>query len=465
MTPEAIQGWRERARSNPLDFARWMYKARKGARWEMAPHHHAINAALLRVYAGRSKRLIINIPPRYSKTEMAINFIAWGIGQFPDSEWIYTSYSSRLSAKSSHDARSIVQHPEYRELFPHVKLRDDSAAKDEWMTTADGRVYAVGAGGTITGYGAGKMRQGFGGAIIIDDILKADDAHSDTMRGNANDWFSETLESRTNHPETPIIVIAQRLHERDLCGYLLAGGNGETWDHLCLPAIRHDGAPLWPFKHSIEHLRRMEAANPYVFAGQYLQRPAPPDGGEIKPDKMGVIEAIPAGTTFARGWDLAGTAGGGDQTVGVKIGRMPDGRFLVADVIAARMDPEDVRATVANTATADGRDCFISLPQDPGQAGKMQARDFAAMLAGYDLEATPESGDKVTRARPFAAQVNVGNVLMLRAPWNDSYKAELRMFPNGAHDDQVDASSRAFNAIALRETDAMDAFLSGAVST
>ena len=462
MTPEAIEGWRARARSNPLDFARWMFKARKGAKWELAPHHHLINAFLLRVYAGEIRRGIINIPPRYSKTESVVNFIAWAIGQYPDSEFIYTSYSSRLSTKASYDCREIVAHPEYQAVFPHVRLRDDSAAKDEWMTTAGGRLYAVGAGGTITGYGAGKMRPGFGGCIVVDDILKADDAGSDTMRGNANDWFATTLESRTNHPDTPIIVIAQRLHEDDLCGFLLRGGNGEEWEHLCLPARRKDGSPLWPFKHSAAALNRMEQASPYVFAGQYLQDPAPPSGGEIKPDMMPVVEAIPAGTAFCRGWDLGATAGGGDPTAGVKIGRCPDGRYIVADVVRGQWAPEDVRSAILSAAGSDGLECVVSYPQDPGQAGKNQAKEFAKMLSGYQIEATPETGDKLTRARPFASQVNVGNVLMLRAPWNDAYKAELRLFPNGRHDDQVDASARAFGRVSLNHDAWLEFMYSGA---
>ena len=116
-------------------------------------------------------------------------------------------------------------------------LRSDSQAKDEWRTGAGGCVYAVGAGGSITGYGAGKLRETFGGAIIIDDPHKPDEVRSDVMRRNVIDWFQNTLESRKNAPNTPIILIMQRLHEEDLAGWLLAGGNGETWEHINLPAI------------------------------------------------------------------------------------------------------------------------------------------------------------------------------------------------------------------------------------
>lgn len=448
MTPEAEAGWRDRARSNPLDFSRWMFFKKKNQKFELATHHHAINAALLKVYAGQTKRLIINIPPRYSKTELAVvNFMAWAIGQHPDSEFIHASYSARLATNNSWNCRSLLQHPEYAELFPNVHLRDDSAAKDEWRTTAGGMVYAVGTGGTITGYGAGKMRPGFGGCVIIDDPLKADEARSDIMRANVREWFQNTLESRCNSPETPIVVIMQRLHEDDLSGWLLGGGNGEKWDHLCLPAIKANGEALWPFKHSIERLRAMEEASPYNFAGQYLQRPAPLAGGIIKPDNMIHVDAIPAGTQFVRAWDLASSEGRGDWTVGAKFGKMPDGRYIIADIIRIQAGPDGVRAAIKGAAESDGTACRISIPQDPGQAGKGQAQDLVRMLAHWSVTATPESGDKVTRADPFAAQINVGNVLILNAEWNNPLKGEMRLFPNGKHDDQIDALSRAFNSL------------------
>lgn len=177
-------------------FSRYMFKARKGFKWRDNWHHRAICDALMKVFAGESNRLIINIPPRYSKTELAINFISWALGQAPDSEFIYTSYSGRLAASSSFQAREMVQHEAYTDLFPGVALRGDSQAKDEWRTSRDGGVYAVGSSGTITGFGAGKDREAFGGAIIIDDPHKADEARSDVIRQGVIDWFQNTLESR-----------------------------------------------------------------------------------------------------------------------------------------------------------------------------------------------------------------------------------------------------------------------------
>ena len=446
MTPEAIQGWRERARGDLLDFSRWMFKARKGAKWELGQHHYALDAALMRVYAGEIKRLVINIPPRYSKTEFVVNFVAWTMGQFPDCEFIYSSYSGRLASKSSWDCRSIIQHPEYRAIFPHVQLRDDSAAKDEWRTTAGGLMYAVGAGGTITGYGAGKMRPGFGGAIIIDDPHKADEATSEVMRDNVWDWFQGTMESRTNSPETPIIVIMQRLHMEDLAGRLLRGDNGEEWTHLCLPAIKPDGSALWPFKHTRERLAKMQEASSYNFAGQYLQQPIPDGGALFKAEKIKIEDVAPVGLVECRGWDAGATEGGGDPSVGAKIGRDREGVYWITDI--ARKQTSEPRAFAKQVANMDGNSVSISWPQDPGQAGKDQAQSMVRDFAGWIFKTSPETGAKRTRWEPFAAQVNGGNVRMVRGVWNKVLIEEMET-DGQVHDDQLDALARAFSEISI----------------
>jgi predicted phage terminase large subunit-like protein len=438
------------ARVDLYFFSRWMFTQRRGYPWMKAPHHRLICDALMKVVRGETKRLIINIPPRYSKTELAvINFMAWCPGHYPDSEFIYTSYSSRLASNYSWQTRELIATPEYQEIFPETKLMENSKAKDEWRTTANGLVYSAGSGGTITGYGAGKHRPQFGGAIIIDDPHKADEARSDVMRENVIEWFQNTLESRKNSPDTPVILIMQRLHELDLAGWLLEGNNGEEWEHICLPAIQADGTALWEAKHDLETLRQMEQAAPYIFSGQYMQSPSPAEGGIFKPDQIKVVDALPAGDIkWCRGWDLASTIDG-DYTAGGKLGRLPDGRFVIGDVVRLRVGPDERDAAMVNTASQDGKEVKVSIPQDPGQAGKTQVLYLTRALSGYTVKSSPESGDKITRAEPFAAQVNVGNVLMLRGDWNNQLISEMRMFPNGAHDDQIDSLSRAFSEIMI----------------
>lgn len=439
------------AREDFYFFSRWMYLQRWGVCWQQAEHHRQICNALMRVYRGECRRLIINIPPRYSKTELAVvNFLAWSLGLSPDSEYIHVSYSSTLATGNSVNARSLVLHEAYRDIFPDVSL--DTSAQHHWKTTAGGVVYATGSAGTITGFGAGKKgRSKFGGAIIIDDPHKADEALSATMRKKVIEWFRTTLESRKNDPKsTPIILIMQRLHEDDLTGWLLKGGNGEAWEHLCLSAWNDDNGdrrPLWPAMHSLDDLLRMEQASPYVFAGQYMQRPAPLDGGFFRAGRIEYVPAVPSGVRWVRAWDLAATVNG-DYTVGAKLGVLPDGRYIIGDIVRLRTSPDDRDATIKATSKADGKATRVSIPEDPGQAGRTQTTSFAKMLTGYSVHFSPESGAKITRAHPFASQVNAGNVLALAgASWVEPLVEEMRMFPNGSHDDQIDALSRAFSLL------------------
>jgi len=164
-----------------------------------------------------------------------------------------------------------------------------------------------------------------------------------------------------------------------------------------------------------------------------------------------VVDAVPAGLVVRRGWDLAATpkteGNDPDWTAAVKVGRSPEGRYYVLDHRRIRATPAGVERFLANTAAEDGPDVEIALPQDPGQAGKSQAAALVRALEGYAVRATPESGDKVTRFGPFSAQAEAGNVHVLRGAWNETWFASLEAFPEAAHDDDADATSRAFGAL------------------
>lgn len=434
--------------SSLYEFTKVMFKARKGADFMCNWHHEAICNALEKVVTGQTTRLIINIPPRGSKTEIAVvNFIAWATGLFPNSEWIHASYSKRIAANNTYNVRELMSHETYREIFPWINIRGDSSAKDEFRTSQGGVIYATGSEGSITGYGCGSMnRHEFRGCAIIDDPHKAGEADSDISRQNVLEWFQTTMESRKNNPDTPIIVIMQRLNESDLAGWLINGGNGEDWETLIIPAINEDGSSFWEEKFPIEMLHRLEKSSPYVFAGQYMQEPSPKTGGHFEPSKIEIVDALPKGLRFIRGWDLASTIKKtSDYTSSTKLAIDKDGVTWIAEVDRFKGTPDIVENTILMKAKLDKKETFISIPQDPGQAGVAQKANMSKKLNGYSFEFTPESGDKVSRSSPFAAQVNAGNVRMLKGDWNEEFLSELKMFPRGSHDDQVDSTSRAYN--------------------
>ena len=174
-----------------------------------------------------------------------------------------------------------------------------------------------------------------------------------------------------------------------------------------------------------------------------------------------VVDAAPADLKIVRGWDLAGTPkteqNDPDWTTGTKIGMSRStGRFIVLDHKRKRGTPHEVEQLIGKTASQDGHMVTVSLPQDPGQAGKSQVETLTKLLAGYTVRSSPETGDKETRFGPFSAQAEAGNVDVLRGPWNEVWFSELEGFPEGAHDDDADSTSRAFNAVSLGSTYNLD---------
>lgn len=279
-----------------LHFTKVFYAIRTGRQFtvSMPPgresHFISISRAFTNIIEGRTTRLIINVPPRYAKTELAIHFIAWSLAQYPDSNFLYISYTHSLARRQTQTIREIVRLREYQNLYG-VSLKDDSAAKDNFETGHGGSVFAVGTGGSITGRGAGVKNAGrFGGAIVCDDLLRPDEATSDTIREGINEWYFNTLQSRVNDPSTPIIVIGQRVHENDICAHLMATGDYEL---LSLPARDVVGNPLYPEMHDKFALQKLEEQSPYVFASQYQQDPSPAGGGIFRPEWFVLKEQEP----------------------------------------------------------------------------------------------------------------------------------------------------------------------------
>lgn len=290
-----------------LIFTRYIFKSQYKRKWAPWEHLILIAEALKKVVNGEITRLIINVAPRYGKTELAVkNFIPYGLALNAAAKFIHLSYSDTLALDNSEAAKDIISSEEYQKLFPSVKIKKGSDSKKKWYTTLGGGVYATAAGGQVTGFGAGKVdnddeeigsfiqeieksqehwlgkKAHFGGAIIIDDANKPDDADSETMRNRVNERFDSTISNRVNSRKTPIIILQQRTHENDLSGYLIRKQKtveeGGVWTVLSLPSIKEDGTALCPAKHTIEELKALQAHNDIVFQRQHMQNPKPRSG-------------------------------------------------------------------------------------------------------------------------------------------------------------------------------------------
>jgi predicted phage terminase large subunit-like protein len=201
-------------------------------------------------------------------------------------------------------------------------------------------------------------------------------------------------------------------------------------------------------REAVEGLKVVKGS--YGYAGQYQQRPTAREGGLFKRHwfEGKIIRQAPAGTRWVRHWDLAATKSAtAARTAGVKLGKAPDGSYVVGHVVTTQDEGNAIRKLIKGTAETDGTGVLISLPQDPGQAGKVQAKDYVSMLAGWTVKADPETGDKVTRAEPLSSQCEAGNVYLVQGSWNDAYLDELCLFPGGSFKDQVDATSGAFGRL------------------
>jgi predicted phage terminase large subunit-like protein len=274
--------------------ARYLFKARKGTKFIFNDHHQIIADDLMAVYRGEIQNYILNVPPRYSKTELVIiMFTVWCYIKNARCEFIHLSYAHPLVLENSDSIREIIKSTEFRQLWPELSIRLSKDAKGAWATQENGQFYATQAGGAVTGFGAGRMdeynpetgKYVFSGALLIDDPLKPDDARHDNVRKAINRRWEETIKSRRNSPRTPTILTMQRIHEDDFTAELLKDTDMK-WFVRSMPAIVDEGLEteraLWPAKHDLPTLKAMKKKSAYAFSGQYNQKPTPPGGDIIK---------------------------------------------------------------------------------------------------------------------------------------------------------------------------------------
>jgi predicted phage terminase large subunit-like protein len=445
---------------------------------------------LEQVLKGRIRKLIINVPPGHMKSlTVSVFFPAWAWLANPGKRFAFTSYRGELALRDADRSRDLIRSPFYQELLQGRPsdwslLRAGQDTKSRFANTEGGYRFSSAVSG-IMGEG--------GDIVVIDDPHNIDTAESDLVRDETTRKIRLALPTRVRSKTGAVIVIMQRLHERDLTGVLLAEESG-LWTHLNLPARyekswidengerkghphpcafdwrKTEGELLFPELFDRKRLDELTIGlTEYGEAGQLQQRPHPREGGMFKRADFKFIDAseVPKGGTRVRGWDLAATASTAPNaaqaawTVGLLI-RYVERKIIIEDVVRLRGSPHKVRTTMRNVGDQDGRSVIIDFPQDPGQAGKAQAEDIAADFPRHRIKFSPESGDKAVRAEAPADQVEAGNVYLVRAPWNGIFLDELGSFPGSTFADQVDAFSRAYHRAVRQPKRARSGSLKGA---
>ena len=404
--------------------------------YKRANHHALIAEKLEAVERGEIDRLMIFMPPRHGKSELASKrFPAWCLGRQPRRQIIAASYNSDLANDFGRNVRNIVAEPEFGQVFPKVSLAPDSQAANRMNTNHGGAYVAAGVGTAVTGRGADI-------ALIDDPFKDREEADSERRRDIVWDWYRSTLFTRLM-PGGAIVLIQTRWHEDDLAGRLLES-EGDQWEVLDLPAISEAGEALWPEWYPIEALERIKATvGPREWSALYQQKPQPDEGTFFKREWFPAWDNLPP-LQFYGTSDYAVTDGGGDYTVHRIWGVAPDGTIYRVDGWRGQTTSdvwiEEKLNLIAKYKPLDwfGEGGVIQKAIEPMLRRRMQERQTFCRL-----EWLSSVSDKPSRARSFQAMAASGRVKF--EP--DADISEFLVFPAGKHDDDVDTASLIGRAI------------------
>lgn len=466
-------------------YTKLMFKCQYKRSFIVAEHHKKMFEVLQDVVDGKITRLIINIAPRYSKTEVVIkSFISWAFALNPRCRFLHLSYSDILVNDNSETIRNIMQEELYKTLFPNSALASEKGSAKRWKTKAGGELYAVSTQGQVTGFGAGnvdadpeidKMDGGndifvfddhtnemlkmidaktniFQGAIVIDDPLKADDAASDLIRERINQRFENTIRNRVNSRRTPIIIIMQRLHEHDLCGYLQEI-EPDTWTVLSLPVIQTDPETgeeyaLWPMKHNLEELYKLREINPVVFETQYMQNPIPTEGLMYHEFRTYQNIELPSGSKANQRWCYVDTADtGSDYLCAICFINTPEMLYVI-DVLYTQLPMEKTEVMLAKMLTENSiTECLIESNNGGRQFARNIKRITRATLHNFKTAINTFTQTKNKAARIFSNSALVNSDVAFPENWDKKWREFYNAITTyrkdnkrrAAHDDAPDA--------------------------
>ena len=397
-----------------------------------------------------SPRLMLFMPPRHGKSTLAsVAFPAWHLGRHPNHEFISCSYSGSLAMNFSRKVRQLLREPVYKNVFEKARLDKDSQSIESWQTTQGGGYVAAGVGGGITGKGAHVM-------VIDDPVKNREDAESDNNRDATWDWYTSTAYTRLS-PGGGILVILTRWHDDDLAGRLLkqAEEGADQWEVIKYPAIaevdetfRKYGESLHPERYNVDALEQIrKAIGPRDWSALYQQNPVSDEGDYFSRDMIRYYEDEDieyAQLNYYCAWDLAiGQRDRNDYSVGIVVGVDEYDNLFVVDVVRGKYDGFELVEQILD----------LYETWRPGIVG-IERGHIEMALGPFLQKRTRERGlseayfkdlkvgrrDKEARARAIQGRMQQGMVYFPKdAVWTGTMVAELLRFPNGAHDDQVDA--------------------------
>ena len=402
------------------------------------------------VAQGNSPRLMLFMPPRHGKSTLAsVAFPAWHLGKNPQHEFISCSYSGSLAMSFSRKVRQLVREPNYKYIFEKTKLDKDSQSIESWLTTQGGGYVAAGVGGGITGKGANIL-------LIDDPVKNREDAESENNREATWDWYTSTAYTRLS-PGGGILVILTRWHDDDLAGKLLTASEegADQWEVVKYPAIaeenetyRKQGEALHPERYNLESLEMIQRAiGPRDWTALYQQNPVSDEGDYFNRDMVRYYE--PDEIDYERlryytAWDLAiGQRDRNDFSVGVTVGIDEYDNMYVVDVIRGKYDGFELVEKILDfyeqwrPGIVGIERGHIEMAIGPFLEKRVAER---RLHSAYFKDLKVGRRDKEARARAIQGRMQQGKVYFPQdATWTGSMVAELLRFPNGVHDDQVDA--------------------------
>jgi predicted phage terminase large subunit-like protein len=412
-------------------------------------HHKVMAKKFEEIAAGKLKRLIINMPPRHTKSEFASFLLpSWFLGKYPNKKIIQSSNTSELAVGFGRKVRNLVDSEAYSDIFPNVSLRADSKAAGRWATNANGEYFAIGVGGTVTGKGA--------------DLLIIDDPHSEQeakLAQSNSEVFDQVYEWYTSGPRQrlqpggAIVVVMTRWSKKDLTGRILQSmvdKDGETWDVIEFPAILPSGNPLWPEFWSLEELMALKLELPAAkWNAQYQQTPTAEEGAIVKREwwKLWKEDRPPRCEFVIQSWDTAFTKSErSDYSACTTWGvfymneNENDPHVILLDAFKKRMEFPELKEKAFNHYKDWEPDAFIVEAKASGAPLIFELRQMGIPVSEF----TPSRGnDKMVRINSVSDLFASGKVWAPETRWADELMEEMAAFPNSDHDDLVDSTTQA----------------------